>query len=937
MARIDLVREYVEKRFADNLNRPDACGVEAGEVASALGIWRNDASADLKRLYEMGLLQKCGKRPVLYYPAGAVTPQSEGTPGGEDDQKAPRPMSAFSNIVGADGSLKNLVQTAKAAAMYPPNGLHMLISGESGVGKSMFAEEVWRFINEFRGSEEHPVPFVVFNCAEYADNPQLLQSHLFGHVKGAFTGAVADKQGLVEDAAGGVLFLDEIHRLPPVGQEMFFTLIDKGIFRRLGDTAAREAHLMIIGATTEEITSVMLRSFRRRMPVQIQLPMLAERPLSERIALIHNFLNQEANRVNCPIFLTGPACRSITLWQSKANIGDLKNLLQLCCAKNYCAYLMSTRQESSRQPLLKIDLCELPFQNEGLEENGPDGPDLSPVSQVFQEGILAVPRTDPEFHMPYEDCNQSIDLYGFVKKQLKLYQMQNLPRIEIEQRISRDLEAYYGNALKKLPALDESGREPLPFQNVVSQEAADGASELLTLASVHFNRSYPKSVRAILALHLQQFIERSRVGYVGLDTDFSGAEPRYEDEISFIRSILPHITHMLNTTVPEDELRLLAMFIRHPDENFLQRIGIVVAAHGESTATSIVGFARQLLSVNYAVAVDIPVDKSAADMLENLCRAVRTGDAGHGVILMVDTEDFLAVQQEIIQRTGIQCRIVPSVNTPLVLETIKQVFSGSEELDALYTRLKNRYREYINVLFVDDAEKPPADREIPGDENLVVLTICATGMGSAKMLSDFLYKHLTFRRQVDIRPISVNENGAEIAAGLGNRLRAVVGSFRIPGLDVPFFSTETILMGNGLKQLDALLRLDMARAQPDRASLSLRDYALSRVRTQIKHFAPSYDGEQVIAAATSIADQVGASILRRPVTVDVLVRVILHLGSLLERMKVGEVAGMPEWGAEWKAARGKELEQLRAIIDGALQPFSYQIPEAELLYFMQIL
>jgi len=63
-------------------------------------------------------------------------------------------------------------------------------------------------------------PFVVFNCADYCNNPQLLLSHIFGHIKGSFTGAEKEKEGIVEKADGGILFLDEIHRLPPEGQEM---------------------------------------------------------------------------------------------------------------------------------------------------------------------------------------------------------------------------------------------------------------------------------------------------------------------------------------------------------------------------------------------------------------------------------------------------------------------------------------------------------------------------------------------------------------------------------------------------------------------------------------------------------------------------------------------------------------------------------------------
>lgn len=96
----------------------------------------------------------------------------------------------------------------------------MLLTGASGVGKTFFAELMHCFACKHTiGS---PPPLVYFNCAEYAHNPELLSSHLFGHHKGAFTGASENKTGLVEQADGGYLLLDEVHRLPYEGQEKLF-------------------------------------------------------------------------------------------------------------------------------------------------------------------------------------------------------------------------------------------------------------------------------------------------------------------------------------------------------------------------------------------------------------------------------------------------------------------------------------------------------------------------------------------------------------------------------------------------------------------------------------------------------------------------------------------------------------------------------------------
>ena len=123
----------------------------------------------------------------------------------QDVPRLPAEASAFDRIIGFDGSLKPQIQQAKAAILYPPQGLHTLILGPTGVGKSNLAEAMYEFAVE-TGTLKKDAPFIIFNCADYAENPQLLLSQLFGHVKGAYTGAVVSKEGLVEKADGGILF-----------------------------------------------------------------------------------------------------------------------------------------------------------------------------------------------------------------------------------------------------------------------------------------------------------------------------------------------------------------------------------------------------------------------------------------------------------------------------------------------------------------------------------------------------------------------------------------------------------------------------------------------------------------------------------------------------------------------------------------------------------
>ncbi|MEG0744691.1 MAG: sigma 54-interacting transcriptional regulator, partial [Erysipelotrichaceae bacterium] len=159
--------------------------------------------------------------------------------------------SVFSDLIGVKGSLKNAVEQCKSAVFYPNKGMSILLTGPSGVGKSYIASLLHKYAIQ-KGRVNEDAPFVVFNCADYADNPELLSASLFGYIKGSFTGADGDHIGSLESADGGYLFLDEVHRLSPEGQEKLFVFMDQGVFKRLGESKAeRKANVRFIFATTE--------------------------------------------------------------------------------------------------------------------------------------------------------------------------------------------------------------------------------------------------------------------------------------------------------------------------------------------------------------------------------------------------------------------------------------------------------------------------------------------------------------------------------------------------------------------------------------------------------------------------------------------------------------------------------------------------------------
>ena len=308
------------------------------ELADLLNMNRANVSNDLNQLVKENRLQKTNSRPVKFI-MNQTLPLDHSI-----EQTSKKPNTTFNLFYQENISLRPAIDQAKSAVLYPPLGMHTLLLGETGVGKSLFASIMHTFAIETERLQKD-APFIVFNCADYANNPQLLLGQLFGVKKGAYTGAVNQK-GLLEKAHNGILFLDEIHRLSAEGQEMLFTFIDHGYFRRLGETENEStANVLIICATTENRESSLLNTFSRRIPMTITIPPLRDRTYEERFLLIKRFFFEESKRIGKDIYVSANSMRSFIFYQCPNNIGQLKADIQLACAKAYSEFVTGKRNE----------------------------------------------------------------------------------------------------------------------------------------------------------------------------------------------------------------------------------------------------------------------------------------------------------------------------------------------------------------------------------------------------------------------------------------------------------------------------------------------------------------------------------------------------------------------------------------------------------------
>lgn len=396
-------------------------GIDANTIANQLNITRANASHDLNLLCQEGKLYKTNTRPVLFFLNSNYCESEK--------------INSLDTLLKNNISLKHSIEQAKAAVVYPPHGMNCLILGETGVGKSMFASLMYDFAISM-GIKKSNAPFISFNCADYSNNPELLTSQLFGVVKGAYTGAISDKSGLIEEANEGILFLDEIHRLPPEGQEALFTFLDNNKFRRIGDSKLRESTVLIICATTENPKNALLQTFIRRIPMTITIPPLRERSLEERLYLIKKFFNCESKRISKDIFVSINTMRALLSYNCPNNIGQLKNDIQLLCAKAYSDYL--TNQNTN----IEITSRELPsYIRKGLYDEK--------ENRVLWNKILNSKMDFFKFSniKIYDDeilnDNNSCSIYNIIENRIEFLKSKGISDITIDNILEKDISKYF--------------------------------------------------------------------------------------------------------------------------------------------------------------------------------------------------------------------------------------------------------------------------------------------------------------------------------------------------------------------------------------------------------------------------------------------------------------------------------------------------------------
>jgi len=232
------------------------------------------------------------------------------------------------DIIGNDPALNEALETA---VKFAPTGLSVLIQGESGVGK----ENVARIIHQY--SSRRQAPLFVVNCG--ALPRELVNSELFGHVRGSFTGAVENRKGYFEEADGGTLFLDEIAELPADSQALLLRVLQSGEYRKVGSNKIEHTNVRVVAATNVHLYEAVKRGkFREDLYFRLSAAQIRIPPLRERrsdIYLLFRKFTSDFSEVNgmCKISLKPDAIHLLEQYRWPGNVRQLMGFTQSLTAQ----------------------------------------------------------------------------------------------------------------------------------------------------------------------------------------------------------------------------------------------------------------------------------------------------------------------------------------------------------------------------------------------------------------------------------------------------------------------------------------------------------------------------------------------------------------------------------------------------------------------------
>lgn len=889
--------DHLDKRFT------------AGGIAQALNAKRNTVSLYLNQLTNEHKLVKVQTRPVRFIHRAqfektnyalkkdtyATVAQLEQENNNQDILKS------FAQI---NPSLKESVERVRAAVLYPNNGLPLLITGESGTGKSYLVGLINRFCRTNKLIKT-TAPFVTVNCAQYADNPELLTSNLFGYKKGAFTGADQDHDGAFVEANGGILFLDEVHRLGPKGQEKLFTYLDQGLVYPVGETShGKRVSVRLCFATTEEVENNFLTTFMRRIPVKISLPPLSQRSREERLNLIYTLLCNEQREIAKPIIVSDQVLEMLANYLPVGNIGDLKNAVKLTIARANADAKKANKLTLTAYNL-PVDVLMRSKTESYLSAKKP----LQITDETEPADLIA--RSFPE---------KKIFLHS-LERLLTTYEQSNNHLPNCESKLKQIVYQLFDTLL-----FEKNASKQLPLLSYVIEhlkhlfEQLQNAYQLQVSGNAIYAISYYLFERQKIQWNIEEVRQKN-----ALHSLYQEVRQRYPEVYAYVGKLLLLIKNNLEIELNEVDYIFLSIYLNKLE--IITKTGLIkaiVLAHGYATAGSIANVVNRLLNAHTLDAFDMPINVSTQQIANKIIDYSENNDVSHGLIILVDMGSLQEIEKLFPRQLDAPLLLINNVSTSLAL-TVGESILQKRSFREIGQLAQQKSKVEIKLTY-------PAKRR-----QQVILTTCYSGIGTATHVARLLERCMPSSSKIKIIPYDYQALKDPHKVKVVNKMYDVIGIVgtenpEIPGLD--FIHLEKILSDKGTAKLQKWLTKSFTVPEIKLIMNNLvKNFSLERTINMVTIL----DAPKVIENITIFLQE-----LERRFSISLSNQkkftLYVHISYLIERLIRKEKNDLdPEYAKTYAHKYATDLKIIKAAFSVIIDNYNVKIPVSELIYIDQII
>ncbi len=848
-------------------------GISTEAIAAQLELRINTTSFYLNQMVKEGKLIKTKTRPVLFRLPIEST------------------IHVFNEFIGSGGSLKSQIEQCKAAISYPPNGIPIIINGDSGVGKSYLVSLIHQYAIQ-EGILDPGAPFIELNCADYSNNPELLSSVLFGYVEGAFTGANRKKEGLIHKAQNGILFLDEIHRLSYENQEKLFIFMDKGKFRRLGQSEEWDTgNARFLFATTADLEKSLLATFYRRIPIRIQLPDFNNRPIFERLDLIEILFRKETHQIGKSLQIDWTLINKLLHVKSSGNIGMLRNCIQTSVANAY-----NTQQSTDD---LHVN-----------ENHLPSNVIIGEFAHTFhgRQGFLTITNNQEE-----TDLN-SVQFIHEYKERIHTSYL-NSDFFEDNPEDILDSIILGIQEFNRLFQTDTSGGVKAPYhikEQILNHEMVTVTSLVSTLYGVKILAEMIGNLKEIFVYML--YIDN----HLSFSKELSNRIIyKNNKQFNITKKIIENIT--IDSSIHQPTL--FALIYRVLDGLHFPDNGVegILVAHGNSMATSIAEVSNTLCGDYVFEPFDVPIESSHEEIISKITSYLRQIDTQKGVVLLVDMGSLQKLYEPIKNHLEGELIIVSNLTTLMAIN--------------FGFKIKSRKPFYEIIESTDHSYKADVKyyEQITHRKNIIIS--CISGIGIAEKIKN-IFSDVLGEEDIDLVTMDYRElkqiiTSNNIASLKGTQV--IITTSSLQSNSIPIINIKNIINEKeSLKFKESLMMLLPETKLKQIVASIVKAFSVEGIKNHLKFLNPDIIIEETNDAIIKLETYTNRNFENY-----LRLNLLMHISIMVERLLLHETNGQSD--CQLDQSQIDFISMSKKIFMDIEEKYRIEIPQSELILINEII